>query len=175
MTGGGPARTTAALALLTVLGAVGCGYSLRGGGGLPSHLRTVAVPTVANRTSQPHVEAIVTRALVQAFSTDGRLQVVRPADADAILEGEVTRYELQSIAFDPAANVRQYRLVVTMNVRLRDVRENRILYERGGVQERADFRVPASASQNVVQEQAALGRAAVDIGRAVVSFALEHF
>ena len=42
---------TTLLVTVTMLG--GCGYSLRGN--LPSHLKTVAVPTFANRTQEPGV------------------------------------------------------------------------------------------------------------------------
>lgn len=161
----------AALAAALLIG--GCGYSLRGN--LPGHLRTIGIPAFKNRTSEPAVDNIVTRAVVEAFSTNGRLRVVRPEEADAILEGEVTGYELLSVAFDPAANVRLYRLIVTMNLRFRDVRENRVIYERIGAQERAEFRVPASVSETLAREEVALRNAAVDIGRAVVAFTIERF
>lgn len=151
----------------------GCGYGLRGT--LPGHLRTIAVPTFTNKTSEPGVENFLTRAVVEAFSTNGRLQVVAPETADSILDGEVTGYELQSVAFDPAANVRQYRLVVTMNLRYRDLKEEKLLFERRGYQERADFRVTGIVSDTISREQGALRSAAVDIARAIVAFTLERF
>lgn len=168
----GGARAGAA-ALLLALAAAGCGYSLRGT--LPEHLQTVAVPVFVNRTREPAVENIVTRAVVEAFTTNGRLRVVRPEDADAILEGEIIGYDLQSVAFDASANVRQFRLVVTMNLRLRDVRQNTVIYQRAGVQERADFRVPGTVSDTIAREESALRTAATDIGRAIVSFTIERF
>ena len=76
-------RLLALLALALVL--AGCGYSLRGS--LPGHIRTVAVPVFANKTQQPAVENFLTRAVVDAFVTSGRLKVVRPEEADSILEG----------------------------------------------------------------------------------------
>jgi outer membrane lipopolysaccharide assembly protein LptE/RlpB len=163
----------AAAATALLLPVAGCGYSLRGN--LPEHLKTVAVPTFANRTREPAVENIITRAVVEAFSTNGRLHVVRPEQADAILEGEITGYELQSVAFDAGANIRQFRLVVTMNLRLRDLRENKVIYDRAGVQERADFRVSGTVSDTIAREESALRTAAIDIGRAVVSFTIERF
>ncbi|MGH7323648.1 MAG: LPS assembly lipoprotein LptE [Candidatus Rokuibacteriota bacterium] len=168
-------RPTGAAGLLAViaLGPGACGYSVRGT--LPEHIQTVAVPVFANHTSEPAVENFITRAVVEAFSTSGRLRVVTPERADALLEGEITGYELVSVAFDPGANVRVYRLVVTMNLRFRDVRENKVLFQRAGLQERADFRVPGAVSETLVREQAALRTAAIDIGRAVVSLALERF
>jgi outer membrane lipopolysaccharide assembly protein LptE/RlpB len=158
---------------LAVLAASACGYSFRGT--LPAHIQTIAVPVFDNRTAEPAVENTITRAIVEAFSRNGRLRVVTPDRADSILEGEVTGYELQSIAFDAAANVRQYRLVVTMNLRFRDVRENKVVFQRNGFQDYADFRVPGPVSETLVREDAALRSAAVEIGRHVVSLALDRF
>jgi len=165
------ARVGAALALALALG--GCAYSLRGN--LPEDIKTVAVPVFRNRTGEPAVENLLTRAVIEAFSTNGRLRVVAPGAADSILEGDVVGYRLESIAFDPRANVRQYRLLVTLNVRFRDVRRNAILFQREGFQERADFNVLGAVSENISREESALRAAAVDIARAVVSLAVERF
>ena len=161
-----------ALALAAVaLGA--CGYSFRGT--LPSHVRTVAVPIFLNRTSEPGVESIITRAVVQAFSTNGRLQVVRLADADAVLEGEVTSYGVSAIAFDNTLNVQQYRLVVVLNLRMRDVRRNDVLFQQNGVVEQADFRIQGPVSATIAREETALGQAAGEIARSIVSLTLDRF
>jgi outer membrane lipopolysaccharide assembly protein LptE/RlpB len=150
----------------------GCGYSLRGT--LPEDIRTVGVPVLANRTQEPAAEEVVTRAIIDAFTTDGRLRVVRPENADAVLEGEVVGYELQPLAFDRTLDVQQYRLVVTLNVRLRVTRTGELLFEEQGVRERADFRATES-SVTLARESGALRQAATDIGRAVVSLALQRF
>ncbi len=161
-----------ALALAAcVLG--GCGYSVRGT--LPSHVRTVAVPIFTNRTQEPGVESIITRAIVQAFATNGRLQVVRPAEADAVLEGEVTSYGVSAIAFDETLNVQQYRLIVTLNLRLRDVRRNAVLFQQAGVTEQADFRVLGPVAATIAREEGALSQAAAEIARSVVSLAIDRF
>jgi Lipopolysaccharide-assembly len=162
-----------AVVAAVLLAAAGCGYSFRGT--LPEHIQSIAVPIFANRTREPAVENVITRAVVEAFSTNGRLRVVGAERADSLLEGEVTGYELVSLAFDPSANVRRYRLVVTMNLRYRDLREKKVLFERAGLQERADFQVGAAVAQTLVQEDAALRTAAVEIGRAVVAPTLDRF
>src|SRR3989442_8435143 len=97
-----------------------CGYSLRGN--LPDRIKTVAVPVFVNRTAEPAVENFLTQAVVQAFSTNGRLRVVKPGEADAILEGEVVGYQIHAGPFDPPANIQQYPLLVTMNLNIRDPR-----------------------------------------------------
>ncbi len=165
-------RRGVALALL-LAALSGCGYSLRGN--LPDHVKTVAVPVFANKTSEPAVESLLTQAVVQAFSTNGRLRVVKPEEADAILEGEVVGYEIQALAFDPGAAIRQYRLVVTMNLRFRDVRRNALLFEQARFQEKADFRVVGVVSQTISREESALQAAAVDIARSIVSLAVHRF
>ncbi len=160
---------------LLLLGVVlgGCGYTVQGT--LPSHINTVAVPIFRNRTVEPAIEGFITRAVVEAFSTNGRLKVVGTDRADAILDGEITSYSIASIAFDQNANVRQYRLVVTMNLRMRDVRRNTLLFHENDVREQADFRVQNAVSQTISREETALRAAAVDIGRAIVSLAITRF
>jgi outer membrane lipopolysaccharide assembly protein LptE/RlpB len=162
-----------ALALGALLVLAGCGYSLRGT--LPPHIKTVSVPIFVNRTQEPAVEGFITRAVVEAFSTNGRLRIAPSGQADAILDGEIIGYEVIAIAFDQAANIRQYRLVVTLNLRMRDVRENRVLFQQTGVHEQADFRVLGTVSQTISREETALREAATQIAQAVVSLAVDRF
>lgn len=164
-------RGAALLALVVTLG--GCGYSFQGT--LPDHVKTVAVPIFVNRTQQPAVENVITRAIVDAFATNGRLRVVRPEDADSILEGEVLQYTVGAIAVDPSLNVQQYRLGVTLNLRMRDVRLNRLLFEQANFSEQADFLVAGSVAQTLSIEAGALQQAATEIARSVVSLALDRF
>jgi outer membrane lipopolysaccharide assembly protein LptE/RlpB len=164
-------RSAALVALVLALG--GCGYSFQGT--LPSHVKTVAVPIFINRTQQPAVEAVITRAIVDAFATNGRLRVVRPEDADSILEGEVLQYTVGAIAVDPSLNVQQYRLGVTLNLRMRDVRLNTLLFEQANFSEQADFLVAGSVAQTLSIEAGALQQAATEIARSVVSLALDRF
>ena len=160
------------LALLA-LGLTGCGYSFRGD--LPDHIKTVAVPVFTNRTAEPAVENWLTSAVVEAYATNGRLRVVKTQEADAILDGEVVGYSVQSIAFDNQANVRVYRLLVTMNIKLRDVRRNSVLFEQQGLREKSDFQVLGAVSQTIGAEEGAVRSAARDIARSIVSLTIDRF
>jgi hypothetical protein len=162
-----------ALLIVACLAAAACGYTVRGN--LPGHIKTIAIPVFVNRTPVPAVESLITAAVVEAFTTNGRLRVVTRAHADSILEGEVVGYQLQPLAFDPDANVRQYRLIVTLNLRFRDVRDNQLLFEESGLQEQADFALAGTVAANIALEEVAVRRAAIDIGRAVVSLAVDRF
>ncbi len=160
------------LALAAILGLGACGYSFRGT--LPSHIKTVAVPIFLNRTQEPGVDSIITAAVARAFATNGRLRVVRPADADAILDGEIMSYGVWPIAFDPALNIQLYRLAVTLNLRMRDVRRNTVLFQQANVTEQADFRVVGPVSATIAREETALTQASAEIARSIVSLAIDR-
>jgi len=158
---------------MLLLAVTGCGYSLRGN--LPPHIKTIAIPVFVNKTQEPAVENFITQAVVEAFVTSGQLKVVVPAEADSVLEGEIVGYRLDSLSFDPRANVREYRLLVTLNLQFRDARKNVTLWRQEGLQEKADFRVPSQVAVTVSREEAAVRRAAVDIGRSIVNLAIDRF
>jgi outer membrane lipopolysaccharide assembly protein LptE/RlpB len=151
----------------------GCGYTVHGT--LPAHIQSISVPIFRNRTQEPAVETLITRAVVEGFSTNGRLRVVSSGQADAVLDGEVIGYTVGSIAFDKDSNVRVYRLVVTVNIRLRDVKQNAVLFQQNDVREQADFRVQDAVSQTISREETALRAAATEIGRAIVSLTITRF
>jgi lipopolysaccharide assembly LptE-like protein len=162
----------AALTLLaTLLG--GCGYTI--GGNLPPHIKSVAVPVFKNLTQQPAIENVITAGVVNAFVVGGRLKVVPVEQADSLLEGEVTSYNVESIAFDSNINAQVFRLRVALNVQFRDVRNNTMLWRQEGLQDQADFRVAGQVSQTIALEESAARQAAVEIGRRVVSLALDRF
>ena len=169
MRGGGRAL---ALGLLAAAVA-GCGYSFRGT--LPEHIQTVAVPLFANKTGEPRIESLLTSAVVEAFSTNGRLRVVKREDADAVLEGEVIGYSLLSISYDSQANIRQYRLIMTVNLKLLDMRRSAVLFEERNLREKADFQVMNAVSQTISVEETAVRTAATEIGRAIVSLTVTRF
>jgi Lipopolysaccharide-assembly len=168
-------RHAGRLAVLVALSVslAGCGYAFYGT--LPPHIKTVGVPIFRNLTQQPGVDSVITRAVVDAFAINGRLKVVNPDDADAILDGQVTSYAVGAIAFDPSLNVQQYRLAVTLNLRFRDVRRNTMLFQQQAFADQADFRVVGNVTDTISQEAGALQQAAAEIGRNVVSLAIARF
>jgi len=168
-------RVSLGLALFAALAAAlgGCGYSFRGN--LPSHIKTVNVPILVNKTQEPAVENAITDAITSAFADSGKLKVVNAAEADSILEGEIVGYQVQSIAFDRQLNRREYRLLVTLNIQFRDVRRGEMLWRQEGLQALSDFRVPGQVSETISREEGAVREAARDIGRKIVNLAVDRF
>jgi outer membrane lipopolysaccharide assembly protein LptE/RlpB len=164
-------RAVAVAALLTLAG--GCGYSWRGN--LPPHLKTVGVPVFANRTQWPNIESALTAAVANAFAADGRLTVVDPAHADAILEGEIINYQVTVLAYDSNANPQQYRLFVTMSLRFRDVRRGTVIFEERGLQERVDYLAAPAVSDTIARQDAAIVPVAQILARDIVARAVDPF
>ena len=69
-----------------------------------------------------------------------------------------------------------FRLRVRLNIQFRDVRNNTMLWRQEGIEERSDFRVGGQVSETISAErEGAASQAAVDIGRKIVSLALDRF
>lgn len=60
---------------------------------LPAEIQTVYVPMFINSSYEPGLEELATRATVEAFLADGRLNVVsKPDQADAIVQGIILSF-----------------------------------------------------------------------------------
>ncbi len=166
-------RALLSAALLLAAAAGGCGYSLRGN--LPDYLKTVSVPVFRNRTTEAGAESTITSAVVNAFTSSGRLKVASLDEADSVLDGEITGYRVQSLTYDSKLNLRSYRLTVTMNVRFRDLRRTEMLWQQDGLVEEVSFDVAGQVSDTISREEGAVKQAALEIGRKIVGRAIDRF
>ncbi len=121
------------LALLILL--TSCGYRLGGTGGLvPEGARSISIPVFVNGTNEPYVDTEVTKAVVNEFLTDGRLQVVGLESADLALYGKVTKYDVVALSYTENSDAQQYRVMLTVEARLEDRRTKKILWEEKGIE-----------------------------------------
>ncbi len=111
------------------------------GGGLPPHIRTVAILPFDNQTADPQLTQQVTDAVREAFESRLGLRLAGEATADAVVRGAVVRYEpeiavsFQQAAQPGAANAQVNRKLVrlSLNVEVFDQREGRMLWKRDGL------------------------------------------
>ena len=121
---------------MLLLAAPGCVYGFRGGG-MPSHIRTVAILPFDNRTGEPALAQEVSAAITEAVQ--GRLGL-RPASegsADAVVRGEIVRYDpdipLSYEAGQGQVSVTRRRVQITVNVEIFDQRQGKTLWQRSGL------------------------------------------
>jgi hypothetical protein len=159
--------------LAVAVGLNGCGYSLRAS--LPPGIKVVHVPVLVNLTQEPGIEDFITQALTQAVIGTGARIAANAREADAVLEGSIVEYRLVSLSFDRSANVTAYRLIIGLALSLKDLKQNKVIWKQDRIEERADFQVAGQVTQTLARENDAVQRAAVDVARAIVSFAFEGF
>ena len=112
----------------TLIACAGCAYSFSSG--LPSHIRTVAVPLFANETSEFGVAEEITDGLVAALVRDGTLRVVADEnDASSVLWGTVSVYSERPQSFDRNENVQSFIIQITVEVRFHDRVRDEALWE----------------------------------------------
>jgi outer membrane lipopolysaccharide assembly protein LptE/RlpB len=111
----------------------GCSYHLIGTGAssLPSHLKTISIPTFINKTREPEIERELTTAVRQSFIRDGRLKVVSAgASADTVLKGEIMDYYLRPISYDASDLVNEYRVLINIEITFEDLVKKKILLQQ---------------------------------------------
>jgi Lipopolysaccharide-assembly len=172
------------LHLLGVLcvGCPGCGYALAGRGSfLPAYIKTIGVPTFANRTTVFNIETLLTQKVRSEFIGRGRYTVLPQAtDVDALLTGEISAINLQAASFTPANLASRYVITMTARVELRDVRASTVLWENPSLVFRQEYE--ATSGANSLDPAAffghdtnALERISSEFARTIVSAILEAF
>ncbi len=105
------------------------------GGGLPSHINTVAILPFDNRTAEPLLTQEVSNAVRIAMEQRLGLRPAAEASADAVVRGTIVRYEpdlLLAHQTDPAGDVTvtRRRVQLTLNLEIYDQQEGRTLWQR---------------------------------------------
>lgn len=173
-------RAAAIVCLALASGA--CGYTLAGRGSfLPAYIKTIGVPTFANRTTVFNLETQLSQKVRAEFIGRGKFQIVPDAgNVDALLTGEVTGVSVAPVSFTNQQLASRYIITMTARVELRDVRENRVLWENAGLLFREEYE--AQSGQTALdpaaffgQDTSALERMSADFARTIVSAILEAF
>jgi outer membrane lipopolysaccharide assembly protein LptE/RlpB len=182
------------LVVLLAALASSCGYHLSGTGGVvPEGTRLIAIPVFINGTNEPYVDVEVTQAVVQEFLTDGRLKVVSPEEAELVLHGKVTTYEEVPLSFTAYAHIQQYKVRLTVEARLEDLRTKKVLWQEKKISSLfiADYSVAyapitapttsipigeaANIPQTKISKGSAIQKASRDIAWTIRSLVLEGF
>jgi hypothetical protein len=119
---------------LVVLAVVlsGCMYGFVGGG-LPSHVRTVAVLPFTNETTQPLIETEIVQRLQTELPRNLGVRLAEEQRADAVVRGRVIAYEEVAASVRPTQDQQQVPVVqrqvrITYELEIYDVREDKPLW-----------------------------------------------
>ena len=170
-----------ALCVLCVCTA-GCGYALSGRGSfLPDYIKSIGIPTFANRTTVFNLETMLTQKVRSEFIGRGKYQILpQQTGVDALLIGEVTSVSIVPASFTPQQLATRYALTMAVRIEFRDLRENKVLWENPSLMFRQEYE--ATSGRNALdpvaffqQDVSALDRISTDFARTIVSAILEAF
>jgi len=95
---------------------------------LPSHLKSVAVPTFENTTTEYTLDQEITQAVVQRFVRDNHLKVVDEKSANCVVRAKITQYKNSVFGFTNASEAQEYRVTISVQVVFKDLVKNRELW-----------------------------------------------
>lgn len=156
-----------------------CGYGLSPAGGIvPEGVKSIAIPTFINGTNEPYVDVEVTKAVVDEFLADGRLQVVASETADLVLRGRVTRFTATALSYTADSHVQQYSVSIGLDVSVEDVKSLKILWQEKGLSSVFVSSYPVAIgdiSATKIAKDAAIKKASKDLASTVRGRVLEGF
>jgi hypothetical protein len=159
-----------------------CGYALAGRGSfLPSYIQTIGIPTFANRTTVFNLETLLTQKVRAEFIGRGNYRILPDATGvDAVLTAEVLSASPAPASFTNTQIASRYVITMVARVELRDLKDNKVLWENPGLTFRQDYEAQSStgaleAAAFFEQDRDALERMSTDFARTIVSSILEAF
>ena len=178
-----PRHYRRAVAVLAVsISVSSCGYTLSGYGAsvLPDSVSVVAVIPFENRTERPEIEQRVTEAVAAELSRRGRSKsgrirvVTQVTQADAVLEGAVTRYRTRSVEFAANGRATRIEIEVLLQATMREIDTDTVLWSQSGLIFKEQFDVPPTGEffdqETLALDQIARGAAAVLVSSIVEGF-----
>jgi hypothetical protein len=159
-----------------------CGYALAGRGSfLPSYIQRIGIPTFVNRTPVFNLETLLTQKVRGEFIGRGKYQILpESTNVDALMTGEVTSVSITPVSFTQEQLASRYALTLTARIELRDLRENKVLWENPSVTFRQEYdattgRDSTDPAAYFQQDTNSLERISTEFARTIVSAILEAF
>lgn len=157
----------------------GCGYHGAGAAvHLPQSVRMIDVPTFKNHTQAYHVELSLTQAVLKELTSRTSYRVAstdEPGDADAVIRGEITSFQVLPLTYDATTN-QSSSFQVTVGARVSVVdKNNRSLYQNNSYVFRQQYQTTQDLISFIQEDPAAVQRLSRDFAQNLVSDILESF
>jgi len=141
--------------------------------GLPKHIQTVAVPAFQFEAKglRYRVESRFTDAVTREILRRGNGLKVQGSrtGADAVLEGTIRDFTFSGVLLDKDGRARVYEVTIVTAVTIRDLKENKILYDNQNFIFRDSFEFSADPRSFFNEEDPAVERMARAFAESAVS------
>jgi hypothetical protein len=172
-------------AALMLVALNGCGYALVGRGVVVDPtIKKIGVPTFANATGKPALDQKITQRVIEELLRRGRFDVVQErSGVDALVEGELLRYDAQPVGFSAEAGgaggtttqASRYAITVTAKIRYGKVGAPEPIWSNDAFQFRDEYEVGSDPASFFDREEQAIDRLATSFARSLVAAMLEAF
>ena len=147
--------------------------------GLPKNIKTIAVPAFQFevRGARYRVESRFTEAVSKEIIKRGRgLKVQGTRDnADAVVEGTIRDFNFTGVLLDTEGRARVYEVTIVAAVTIRDLRENKVLYDNQNFVFRDSFEFSQDPRSFFNEEDPAVERMSRAFAESVVSTIVNGF
>ncbi len=141
--------------------------------GLPKNLKKIAVPAFQfeARGLRYRVESRFTEAVSREIIRRGNGLKVQgsPTGADAVIEGNIRDFAFSGVLLDRQGRARVYEVTIVTAVTVRDLRENKVLYDNQNLIFRDSFEFSDDPRSFFNEEDPAVERMARAFAESVVS------
>ena len=141
--------------------------------GLPKTIKTIAVPAFQFEVAgaRYRVESRFTEAVTKEIIKRGRGLKVQgsPDNADAVVEGTIRNFNFSGVLLDREGRARVYEVTIVVAVTIRDLKENKILYDNQNFIFRDSFEFSEDPRSFFNEEDPAVERMSRAFAESVVS------
>jgi|GEM_PF-1090636 len=137
---GSPPRIVVALAGMSLLAAVACGYHLGTHSCESDRMaKNIAIPLFQNASLEPRLENLLTQAFRDRIQALPCVTLCSRNQADALLKGKILSVDSYTVAVDEEFFAMQYRMRVVLSVSLVRTEDGEVLWRDGGLEEEVSF------------------------------------
>ena len=137
--------------VLLLLVVAGCGFWPYGfaGGGLPPHIRTMAVLAFENETAVADLPRDITESLRRELQSRLGLRLAPEGQANAVVTGTILRYDPDipiGFSADPGSTTARRKLQITVDISIVDQTSGKTLLERRALVAEGEYAESAEVS-----------------------------
>jgi hypothetical protein len=143
--------------------------------GLPEYVQKLAVPVMQNRTSEPLLQDELTEQLTRDFLVDGRIRLVGADEANALLQGVITRYALDPLLLDVHNTPQQYKMRLVLRLALKDNQAGSTIWTEDEFEDSTTFYVANNLGFSPEDEPTARRRLIQQLSKRIVQRVIEGF
>lgn len=169
---------------LLVIGVIGCGYTTRSM--ISTEFRAIYIQPFVNKIDftketdtadkykvyRTHLEADITKEVVNKYLFDGNLKPVDKQFADLILKAELIEFRRDPLRYSENDDVEEYRINIAVNIVLWNVKEDKPVWQENNFTGDVSYFVTGPLA---VSEDTAVSNAIKDLARRIVERTVEQW